>query len=55
MLTAIRSFSQDYEGLEGDFTAGKEYFRRRFVRLSNSNRQSNRLVYTQSVRPPALI
>lgn len=41
---------QDYEGPEGDFASGKEYFRQRFVRLSNkSNRQLNRDVYTQFV------
>jgi len=46
------SFSQDFEGPEGDFGAGKEYFRQRFVRLSNkSNRQLNRDVYTQFVVP----
>jgi len=43
----ISTFFPDFEGPEGDFAAGKEYFRQRFVRLSNkSNRQLNRDVYT---------
>jgi len=49
---SVRLVSQDYEGPEGDFAAGKEYFGQRFVRLSNkSNRQLNRDVYTQFVVP----
>jgi len=46
LYSPIRTFFPDYEGPEGDFAAGKEYFRLRFVRLSQkSTRQPNRELF----------
>jgi hypothetical protein len=56
VLIVVHLLSQDYEGPESDFASGKEYFRQRFVRLSNkSNRQLNRDVYTQFVSLPSAV
>ncbi|KAH7103192.1 heterotrimeric G protein alpha subunit 4 [Auriculariales sp. MPI-PUGE-AT-0066] len=42
----IRSVFPDFEGKEGDVDAGKEYFRKRFLRLSTkSNRVKEREIY----------
>ncbi|KAG8857418.1 hypothetical protein FRB96_005717 [Tulasnella sp. 330] len=46
----IRTFFPDYEGDQGDAKAGKDYFKRRFLKLSaKSNRQKEREIYTQCV------
>ncbi|EJT99100.1 heterotrimeric G protein alpha subunit 4 [Dacryopinax primogenitus] len=43
----IKTFFADYEGPDGDAEAGKEYFKKRFVKLSvKSNRVKEREIYT---------
>jgi guanine nucleotide-binding protein subunit alpha, other len=50
--SSLASFAlvKDYDGPPNDSIKGREYFQKRFVRLSNkSNRLVNRDVYTQYV------
>ena len=47
---------KDYDGPPNDPFKGREYFQKRFVRLSNkSNRLVNRDVYTQCVKKLATL
>ncbi|KAG8905560.1 hypothetical protein FRB99_008665 [Tulasnella sp. 403] len=43
----IKTFFPDYEGSQGNVQEGKDYFKRRFLKLSaTSNRQKEREIYT---------